>query len=414
MRRIRWIYLGLAIAGLAVYPVASATGKDVLYLLSSASVLVALWFGLRTYRPADRSPWLLLMAGFACFLIGDATSIVLDRTVGADKPFPSLADVAYLMFYPLVYVAIGRFLRSTGHPDRAAWVDASIWTTGAAVVLWEPLFQPYIVASGASALSSIAGMVYPLLDLGLLLMVLRMLAGRLSVYPAYLLLTAGLVSLVAVDLAFNVREAQNVYVTGEITDAGWLLLNLLVGVAALHPSMIRLTQLRSRAAGPGGRRRLQALLVPALLAPALMIYQLLSGPGSVGISDALFTAAATAALLALVVARGRGLLTVAEHRSELLSDRTDALEVALQARERATQELRRQVDQDSLTGLASRDRFVATLDSALAAWTAGRARPSIAFLDLNDFKTVNDTLGHDAGDLVLIRDRRSAAICAAR
>jgi len=412
MRRIRWIYLGLAIAGLAVYPVASATGKDVLYLLSSASVLVALWFGLRTYKPADRSPWLLLMAGFACFLIGDATSIVLDRTVGADKPFPSLADVAYLMFYPLVYVAIGRFLRSTGHPDRAAWVDASIWTTGAAVVLWEPLFQPYIVASGASALSSIAGMVYPLLDLGLLLMVLRMLAGRLSVYPAYLLLTAGLVSLVAVDLAFNVREAQNVYVTGEITDAGWLLLNLLVGVAALHPSMIRLTQLRSRAAGPGGRRRLQALLVPALLAPALMIYQLLSGPGSVGISDALFTAAATAALLALVVARGRGLLTVAEHRSELLSDRTDALEVALQARERATLELRRQVDQDSLTGLASRDRFVATLDSALAAWTAGRARPSIAFLDLNDFKTVNDTLGHDAGDLVLIEigDRLRSAL----
>ncbi|MBA3292488.1 MAG: hypothetical protein H0T40_01825 [Geodermatophilaceae bacterium] len=213
MRRIRWISLAVAVAGPAIYPFVAATGKDAIYLLSSASVLVALWWGVRTYQPADRSPWLLLMAGFGCFFLGDATSIVLDHTVGAAKPFPSLADVAYLLFYPLVYVAIGRFLSSTGHPDRAAWVDASIWTTGAAVVLWEPLFQPYIVADGVSALSSIAGMVYPLLDLGLLLMVLRMLAGRLSVYPAYLLLTAGLVSLVAVDLAFNVREAQNVYVT---------------------------------------------------------------------------------------------------------------------------------------------------------------------------------------------------------
>ncbi|MDQ3052810.1 MAG: bifunctional diguanylate cyclase/phosphodiesterase [Actinomycetota bacterium] len=412
MRRIRWIYLAVAVAGLAIYPFVAATGKDAIYLLSSASVLVALWWGVRTYQPADRSPWLLLMAGFGCFFLGDATSIVLDHTVGAAKPFPSLADVAYLLFYPLVYVAIGRFLSSTGHPDRAAWVDASIWTTGVAVVLWEPLFQPYIVADGVSALSSIAGMVYPLLDLGLLLMVLRMLAGRLSVYPAYLLLTAGLVSLVAVDLAFNVREAQNVYVTGEFTDAGWLLLNLMVGLAALHPSMIRLTQLRTRAAGPGGRRRLQALLVPALFAPALMLYQLLSGPPLGGISDGLFAAAATAALLALVVARGRGLLTLAEHRAELLSDRTDALEAALLARERATQDLRRQVDHDTLTGLASRDRFVDTLDSELAAWNAGGSRPSIAFLDLNDFKTVNDTLGHDAGDLVLVEvaDRLRSAL----
>ena len=134
MRRIRWIYLAVAVAGLAIYPFVAATGKDAIYLLSSASVLVALWWGVRTYQPADRSPWLLLMAGFGCFFLGDATSIVLDHTVGAAKPFPSLADVAYLLFYPLVYVAIGRFLSSTGHPDRAAWVDASIWTTGAAVV----------------------------------------------------------------------------------------------------------------------------------------------------------------------------------------------------------------------------------------------------------------------------------------
>jgi len=211
MRRIRWTYLALAALGLLLYPFVSVTGKDVIYLLSSASVLIAIGWGLRSYRPAKRSPWLLLMAGFTCFLVGDATSVVLDHTIGEAKPFPSLADVAYLLFYPLVYVAIGRFLKSTGHPDRAAWVDASIWTTGAAVVLWEPLFEPYIVASGAHALSSIAGMAYPLLDLGLLLMVLRMLAGRM-LYPAHLLVTAGLVCLVTVDLVFNIRQAQGVYV----------------------------------------------------------------------------------------------------------------------------------------------------------------------------------------------------------
>lgn len=43
MRRIRWIYLAVAVAGLAIYPFVAATGKDAIYLLSSASVLVALW-----------------------------------------------------------------------------------------------------------------------------------------------------------------------------------------------------------------------------------------------------------------------------------------------------------------------------------------------------------------------------------
>ncbi len=402
MRRIRGAFVTLSVVGLLLYPFASPAGKDALYLLSSVSVLVALWWGVRTYQPTQRSPWLLLMTGFGCFLVGDATSIVLDHMVGAAKPFPSVADLAYLLFYPVVYVAFGRFLSSTGHPDRAAWVDASIWTIGAAVLLWEPLFEPYIVASGVSTLSVLAAMAYPLLDLGLLLMILRMLAGRTTVYPAYALFTAGFVALVTVDLVFNIREAQNVYVTGEFTDAGWLLLNLLVGAAALHPSMVRLTLPRDRAPGPPSQRRLQALLVPALFVPALMVYQLVSGSPTGENRDVLFTAAATAALLVLVVARGRGLLTVAQQRSELLGQRSDALEIALVARERAAGELRRQVDHDTLTGLASRDRFVDVLVAELAAWTAGGPSPSIAFLDLNDFKTVNDTLGHDAGDLVLV------------
>jgi diguanylate cyclase (GGDEF)-like protein/PAS domain S-box-containing protein len=56
---------------------------------------------------------------------------------------------------------------------------------------------------------------------------------------------------------------------------------------------------------------------------------------------------------------------------------------------------------DSLTGLANRKRFQDELDSALA--RAARADVSVAvvFLDLNGFKAVNDTYGHDVGDHLL-------------
>ncbi|MBL8489811.1 MAG: PAS domain S-box protein, partial [Rhodocyclaceae bacterium] len=56
---------------------------------------------------------------------------------------------------------------------------------------------------------------------------------------------------------------------------------------------------------------------------------------------------------------------------------------------------------DSLTGLANRILFFDRLNSAIA--RARRLQNSFAllFLDLDDFKPINDTLGHDAGDLAL-------------
>ncbi|MCM4076627.1 putative bifunctional diguanylate cyclase/phosphodiesterase [Paractinoplanes hotanensis] len=60
--------------------------------------------------------------------------------------------------------------------------------------------------------------------------------------------------------------------------------------------------------------------------------------------------------------------------------------------------LREQASTDGLTGLANRTHFTDQLQQHLE---AGRS-PSVLLIDLDDFKTVNDTMGHAAGDALLV------------
>lgn len=67
---------------------------------------------------------------------------------------------------------------------------------------------------------------------------------------------------------------------------------------------------------------------------------------------------------------------------------------------------------DKLTGLGNRDLFKEDIDAILQepTWSRGR-RTSVLFLDLDGFKYVNDTLGHAAGDAVLVETSRRIRVC---
>ncbi len=83
------------------------------------------------------------------------------------------------------------------------------------------------------------------------------------------------------------------------------------------------------------------------------------------------------------------------------------LKVAQERAEKAAEKARTLANTDSLTGLPNRRRIMEIMHSAAEKCHSGNTCLSIAMLDIDHFKSVNDRYGHDVGDKVIIRVARN-------
>ena len=101
--------------------------------LSGVAAIVA---GVILNRPSRKAPWLLLAAAQASFAAGQV-SFLIAQLIGTQLPFPSFADVLYLLTYPLYAAGLLIFIWwRTPDRDRRSLIDALTLTAGpgAAVV----------------------------------------------------------------------------------------------------------------------------------------------------------------------------------------------------------------------------------------------------------------------------------------
>ncbi len=88
-------------------------------------------------------------------------------------------------------------------------------------------------------------------------------------------------------------------------------------------------------------------------------------------------------------------------RTAELAQANEALRAEIAERERAEEMIRWQAHHDGLTGLPNRTLFQDRLEQVLAICERKQESAAVLFLDLDRFKQINDTLGHDAGDRLL-------------
>lgn len=90
-----------------------------------------------------------------------------------------------------------------------------------------------------------------------------------------------------------------------------------------------------------------------------------------------------------------------ENLEHLVEERTRDLRAEVAERRKAEERIRHQAHHDLLTGLPNRTRFFDILLRELDRARTRGTQLALLFIDLDGFKGVNDTLGHEAGDLLL-------------
>ena len=280
------------------------------YQLFPVAAVGATLAGVWLNRPRSTAPWYLVAVSGLCAVTADALYAIQREGVG-DVPFPSTADYFALASYAVLAVALLLMIRRQAPGrDWPSLIDAGIVTVGVATVGWTFLVQPSLT-SDTSALQTTVALAFPVMDVLLVSLAARMVLGPGLRSPAFAMVTVALLFQLAGDALYSFGSLHGWYQVGDSIDLFFVVAAVLWGTAALHPSMVELTEPNPDPEQRLSGKRLAVLSAATLTAPAMLAVAAVRA----GSSELLVIVGAGVALSALVIVRLAGL--VARHeRSE--------------------------------------------------------------------------------------------------
>ncbi|CAN5530668.1 hypothetical protein BH10ACT10_BH10ACT10_05580 [soil metagenome] len=392
--RTAWGMLGFGVAlALSVSIARSSTWTGASVTLVSLVALVAVLLGIQRHRPANRTFWLLCAAALGASVVAGLLTALLPES----RRTVVVVDATYLLCSTLLVAAALVALPRPGHrPDWAGILDAGMLAVAGATLFWHFEVAPAL-AGQADFHAVVTGVVWPVYDLVFIVVLTRLATSSINRHFPFVMVAIALAASVVTDFWYAAAAPAGGYVWGSGGDALWVLPMTMIGAAAQHPRMQGFAADRPERFLRITWPRVFFVSVIAFAVPIVITLHALFHHDLRAAMPAVLTGATLIGIVG--VARTSAMVRESRDVAEASQALSRQLGEALAERERLHEELLHTALYDPLTGLANRRLFQERLDQALA-------RPgqdcAVLFIDLDDFKNINDSLGHAVGDLALI------------